>query len=262
MSKTKPFFVEDTNLSRAWARAFIELYSPGVEQLSPLTVTVAGLDGRPPEEDANIRALIDDALQQHGHASCHTVANTIFPLSMWIPGQGREQLFSRYRAICPALRRAEKQNQYGLYFERMVAHGTPPVNQIERVLTAYESGVRRKTAFQVGVFMPSADLTRQRRRGFPCLQQVAFTPLGNGTLGITGFFASQYLFQRAYGNYLGLCRLGQFMAHEMQLEFTQMTCMVSFCPQETSRRDLAGLIAQLEDLIGRSANMPASNGRP
>ena len=35
---------------------------------------------------------------------------------------------------------------------------------------------------------------------------------------MTGFYATQYVVERAYGNYLGLCRLGEFMAHEMGLK--------------------------------------------
>jgi hypothetical protein len=35
----------------------------------------------------------------------------------------------------------------------------------------------------------------------------------------------QYLWARAYGNYLGLIALGRFMAIEMDLELTAMTCI-------------------------------------
>jgi hypothetical protein len=45
-------------------------------------------------------------------------------------------------------------------------------------------------------------------------------------LCITGYYPKEYIFDRGYGNYLGLCRLGQFMANEMGLELAQMTCFV------------------------------------
>ena len=46
-------------------------------------------------------------------------------------------------------------------------------------------------------------------------------------LSITGYYATQYVVERAYGNYLGLCRIGRFMAHEMGLRFDQMTCIAT-----------------------------------
>ena len=38
---------------------------------------------------------------------------------------------------------------------------------------------------------------------------------------------TQYMFERAYGNYLGLCNLGRFMAHEMGLKLDSMTCIAT-----------------------------------
>jgi len=64
--------------------------------------------------------------------------------------------------------------------------------------------------------------------GFPCLHQVCFTPIGtNGCegLAVTGFYATQHIFEKAYGNYLGLYRLGHFVAHEMKLRLVRMTCI-------------------------------------
>ena len=43
---------------------------------------------------------------------------------------------------------------------------------------------------------------------------------------MNAFYATQLLFNKAYGNYLGLCRLGDFMAHEMGLTFERMNCFV------------------------------------
>jgi hypothetical protein len=128
---------------------------------------------------------------------------------------------------------------------------------LEFVLQCYENNVRRKPALQAtgfnpavdlagmtGVFDPSKDLTFQPQRGFPCMQQVAFAPNSEqGTLSMSAFYASQYLFKRAYGNYLGLCRLGRFMAHEMGLRLERMTCYIGYgcrddSPSKTKLRRL------------------------
>ena len=70
------------------------------------------------------------------------------------------------------------------------------------------------------------------------MQQVSFAPCGEGGLAIIGYYATQYVVERAYGNYLGLCRLGQFMAHEMGLRFDQMVCIATPVKLERPKKSL------------------------
>ncbi len=46
------------------------------------------------------------------------------------------------------------------------------------------------------------------------------------TLVLNAFYATQQILSKAYGNYLGLCNLGHFMAYEMGLTFERMNCFV------------------------------------
>ena len=48
-----------------------------------------------------------------------------------------------------------------------------------------------------------------------------------GALTVTGVYALQNIYEKAYGNYLGLCHLGQFMAHELNLQLVQVNCVAS-----------------------------------
>ena len=122
-------------------------------------------------------------------------------------------------------------NRNGVYFQRLIAYGYDSnhsgMNQLEHIIQTWHQGNRRRSAFQAAIFDPNRDHTHQRRRGFPCLQQVAFAPHGPNGLAVTGFYATQYIFERAYGNYLGLSRLGRFMAHEMDRQLTQVTCIAN-----------------------------------
>jgi len=81
------------------------------------------------------------------------------------------------------------------------------------------------------------------------MQQVVFTPCGNGEMTVTAFYAVQYLFEKAYGNYLGLCRLGNFMAHEMGLRLTQLTCIASIAQiGKVNKGDIQELCQELKAL--------------
>ncbi len=224
--KSGPRLIDESNVSHAWARAFLELARPAVASIEPLVVTVHAHDGAL-AEDIAIRRILDCALRQNGKHTCDTVASTIFPQSLWNPSRPRSVLYDRYRQALRRLRR-HPENRLGMYFERMImfSDDSDHANQLEHVIEAYQAGVRRRSAFQVALLDPRRDHTLQRQRGFPCLHQVAFTPYDGG-LSVTGFYATQYLFDRAYGNYLGLGNLGCFIAREIGLELRSVTCVAA-----------------------------------
>ena len=204
MSRT--LTIEEDNLSVAWAKALLRVVDAG--EIAPLSVVVRGFADGEPVEVAPIRELLDNALGADEKAlSCHEVANTIFPISLWNPQADRQQLYERYRRIMPRVLR-DRRNRYGVYFQRlMIAYDHDVayeggVNQLEHIIQTWHGGNHRRSALQAAIFDPRRDHTNQRMRGFPCLQQVAFAPEGPDGLAVTGLYATQYIFERAYGNYL------------------------------------------------------------
>src|SRR5438552_4026544 len=132
-----PVCVEHKSLSCAWARALLELFSHGTEGIAPLIVSVTGFEDGTVEEDRVIRAAADSALSAACIRSVRTVANTIFPGSMWNPGLTRNNLYARYKRVLPRILGADSANKYGLYFDRMIAYrpkgASEPINQLEHV---------------------------------------------------------------------------------------------------------------------------------
>ena len=102
---------------------------------------------------------------------------------------------------------------------------------------------------QIGVFDPGSDHSAAAQLGFPCLQHVTFAPTDEG-LTVNGFYATQYLVERAYGNYVGLCRLGQFVAHEIQLPLVRMTCFTGIAECDMAKTKLTKLLAMKDDDSG------------
>ena len=222
--------IEEDNLSVAWAQALLRVVEAG--EIAPLIVVIRGFTDGEPMEVALIREFLDCALGAEANGlSCHEVANTIFPISLWNPRADRQQFYERYRRIMPRVLKNPR-NRNGAYFQRLIAYGHDAeyyggVNQLEHIIQTWHGGNHRRSALQAAIFDPTKDHTNQRMRGFPCLQQVAFAPQGADELTVTGLYATQYIFERAYGNYLGLCRLGRFMAQEMGKELTQVTCVAT-----------------------------------
>ena len=251
---TSEHFVEEVGVSLAWGRALRRVARPGRKELAPLTVAITGADAEEVLcEDWEIREALDKFLRAHGRQSVHTVANTIFPYSMWNPEQPRLALFRRYGGILKHVRKATRQNRHGVYFERMISNGPDGAeNQLDFGLRTYSKrkGVRR-SVLQVGVFDPRQDHSAAAMRGFPCLQHISFVPDNSGCLSVNAFYATQYMVLRAYGNYLGLCRLGQFVAHELDLSLTRATCHVGLAELDTSKSALKDVFASIDIALNR-----------
>ena len=250
--------IEENNLSVAWGKAFLEAFNATGGEISPLVVVINDLENAGPLEIPAIRDVLDAALKEKKNGlSCHEVANTIFPASLWNPEMSMECLYERYLKILPRIRKHPR-NRYGVYFQRLVSFGYDEkkpkrcVNQLEYIINTWGRGNHRKSALQASLFDPYKDHTDQRQRGFPCLQQVAFANIGKNNLQVTGFYATQYIFERAYGNYLGLCRLGRFMAHEMGLKLSKVICIATPATLgSTSKRDLKELANKVEADLDR-----------
>jgi hypothetical protein len=218
--------IEETNLSRAWGRALIHIIDHSGTKATPVLISLTNFPDGVPEEDPDIRRELDSCLRIKEKQSVHTVANTLFPSSLYrLAGYNRDRLYAlfldnydRYVAL------ERSKNGRGMYFHRLIAYGAQSINQLEFIITQYRSrpGVR-KSMFQATTFDPALDNTNAAQLPFPCMQQISFVPVDEGLI-VNAFYATQQLFDKAYGNYLGVCRLGNFMAREMGLPLARVNC--------------------------------------
>jgi hypothetical protein len=218
--------VSSPSISTAWQRALELAYASPSREVMNLIVTISDLNGGLPLEDLMVRSHLDMALIDADLQLVRTVAGTIFPSSIWRPQEPRAMLYDRYLRMWPRIKKCRK-NRRGTYFQRLMGYPSlvpGAFNQLEQVISTYLGGNHRRSALQASVIVPSADLTNARQQGFPCMQQVSFIPM-EGRLHLVGFYPTQHLFERAYGNYLGLIHLGRFMAAEMGLILDAVTCM-------------------------------------
>jgi hypothetical protein len=114
----------------------------------------------------------------------------------------------------------------------------------------------------LGCFDPPKDHSRAPVRGFPCLQQASVTHDGRGRIAVNAYYPTQYIFDRAYGNYLGLCHLGAFLAHETGLEFTRLNCFVGR-PElgNVTKTQIRSLVESVATQLSRPGSTGASHGQ-
>lgn len=233
---TSPLLIEEVTVSRAWAAAILHVLSHPGKTISPLIVSITGFDKNQISEDTSFRSAVNDALEATDEQSVHTVANTIFPLSLWRLARGnRQRLYELYLQSFPRLQAlAKRQNRRGLYFERLIRWRPDgqTVNQLEWIISQFQNRASvRRSALQASLFDPDRDHIPDAQLGFPCLQQISFVPDGD-RLVMNAFYAKQSLFQKAYGNYLGLCRLAAFMADQMDLTLDRLNVTVGMAELE------------------------------
>jgi hypothetical protein len=174
----------------------------------------------------------------------------------------RTILYRTYKENLPEYVAMEpRKNGRGLYFGRLIAFdldhrsgerlphvpaGAVPEdgNQLEFIIRHCKEKTR-VSMFQASVFDPARDHTTAAQVPFPCLQHVTFVPsFPDHSISLNAFYATQQLFAKAYGNYLGLARLGRFVAGELGLTLARVTCFVGvekteIKPSETVLRRLA-----------------------
>jgi hypothetical protein len=237
--------ISSVSISDVWTASIALAADAPRHEVKNLNATITGLERGGPQENAAVRSLLDEMLSAEDMASIETVANTIFPISLWNPGRAKEIVFERYMRAFPKIRKYPA-NRRGTYFQRLIQYPSADggeFNQLKQIIETYLGGNHRRSALQASVLVPSRDLNNARQLGFPCMQQVAFVPeTASATLHVVGFYPHQYLFERAYGNYLGLVRLGRFVAHEMHLTLTAMTCVSTVADLEVSVRKLRPIL--------------------
>jgi thymidylate synthase len=234
--------ITDETITAAWLAALEHLNANGRDQLNLVTTIIAP---DPETADAYVIRELDRLLDDHGCQRVETVANTIFPAALVRAGGDREQLYGRYKAMLPRLRKLPK-NHRGLYFERLIAFPGPrngePVNQLEAIIGDLKRELARSTPlrfiYEAQISAPGKD---RRPVGFPCLSYLSFQLEGD-RLHLTATYRNQYYFQKALGNFLGLARLHRFVADEVGLRQGSLTIHAFHAQIEIGQRESAALI--------------------
>jgi thymidylate synthase len=184
-----------------------------------------------------IRSAIDELLKAKGKRDVENVAWTVFPERYWqMSGGDREVFFEIFAQAFPRIQEFNRQNnRRGSYFQRMVdfqgeAKG---FNQLKWILDEYDRNPSgRRSKWQVTTFDPYRDMLTMAQLEFPCLQQVSFTFPGTEGLVVNAFYATQQVVHKGYGNYVGLARLGAFIASQMKRRLERLNVFVGIAKMD------------------------------
>lgn len=242
--------IEGRSFSEAWLSACLLLadHENGKGKTVNLNVAFpAAIDGLP-QVEAELDAFFGESRvtgKDREALSINTVANTIFPASLYHPHLEEEaasRLYENYALSMDAHRR-RKGDDKETYFNRLVAYpvGDERWNQLDyyvKRMKKQRESLRRSSAYEIGVSHPldsdastdpveeesdgepvdsglriQAPFIDKRMGSFPCLSHISLT-LMDDHVHLTAIYRNQTFITRAYGNYLGLVRLTRFVAAE------------------------------------------------
>jgi len=239
--------IEETNLSRAWITALEHADAEKSREITPLILTLTGFD-----ETKEIRNVLDKALDEDKINSVDTVAETIFPASLYrLCKYDRNAFYNEYIANLPRIHSIDKRNNRGTYFERLIAFDGN-INQLEIIIKSLQSDKSvRRSKLQAAIFDPAKDHLNGPYQGFPCLQHITFYVTKEGGLVLSSFYAIQLLYKKAYGNWLGLINLGKFVAQETGLELERFNCHIGIEQLEISKTKVKGFLSHECTLVSQ-----------
>jgi hypothetical protein len=235
--------IANHNLSHAWKEALQYL----VDHDGKAVHLVVAIDRPLDPEDERIRGALDAFVEERRRAGekiwpTSTVANTIFPSAFY--RRDREDARRRlYDLHAKAQRIQSRMRDSESYFNRLVAYpgvAGEPFNQLEYIVERLigqrkprKRGGPMSSAYEVGLSVPEGGDLRVQAPGrdrkvmsFPCLSQISFT-LDGDRLNLAALYRNQYFVTRAYGNYLGLARIGDFIAHEVGVQLGEVVCLAT-----------------------------------
>ena len=277
------------SLSEAWVMALERTMPEPGGRLVHLVMTVT----EPGLEIPSVRRVLGNTLAQAGSQDIDTVAETIFPSSLyadpgyeWLPGISHDKeaeldaaadaLYRSYCDILPILCTLQANNK-GTYFGRLISwpgKDAGGVNQLADRATAlrreHRAGRRTNNTLDLDV---AADLdtdedlkglqvyaaTDRRTRGFPCLTHIDLT-LHLGRVHCLAVYRHQYLVEKAYGNMVGLSALLHFLCQ--QSGYAPGELVVHATMADTQRNGFAGVAQLAADsrLAIDIATSPVDNG--
>jgi len=204
-------------------------------------------------------AIVDDFLRARGK-SVETVANTIFPASLY-HRHGAPTFFDVFRTkVLPKVRRSERWSGY--YFERMIDFPVPtgePPNQLWDIVERIRNDqVRALNKFELSLFDPVRDVDNSPYGG-QCLSFMSFkiVPATVRTLTLTAMYRNHFYIEKLLGNLIGLGRLMAFVARETGLQVGALTVISTHAeidqPNRARRSEIMAMLAQFDQSVAQLA---------
>ncbi len=216
------------------------------------------------DRDNAVIDLVDRFLRQHDKYPIVTVANTIFPQSLYA-AHGSPAFYAEY---LKEFDRLSVTKGWGRYFERMTRHQkadgasyNPLSALIEKMRRQERRRVNYRSAYELAVYDPLRD--GRYLRGGQCLSFLSFKRHPERGLMLTVLYRNHTYITRCLGNLIGLGRLQGFVASEVGITPGPLTVISTHAEIDASGwgiREARKLVRRAANLLGSSAPIVPPSG--
>jgi len=238
-----PTLIVASSFQEVWAQALLKLKASHWEMWN-LVVQISC----PSVIDLEIQGNVMHFAQQHRLITPVQVAHTIFPYKLYKHSTSRDMLYKKYWRYFK-FTRTQPHRGWGTYFERMIRYSpdgnnSHAVDQLSNIIDAINERNTNYGAAYV-VVIPYPQKESKRKMGAPCLNyltvQVETGEIQKYRINLLAVYRNHDFLERAYGNYLGLCKLLEYIAAETNSEVGKLTCISSHAYVPNYKRELISL---------------------
>lgn len=203
---------------------------------------------KPLQLSAAVAKAYDAFATNRGLPSAEGVAANIFPRSFYRFNcrQDRSALYRRHPEFRTRTARLFKKHVTFSYFDRLInwqpVGAAQPVNQLEVFIDRMGNHKAKREAWY---FYPTIDPTRDLGKimSGPCLTAIDLKyEIEHNTLNMFAFYRDHEFAEKAYGNYLGLAYLLEFLCEQTSTEVGALTCI-------SLRARIGSLASELRQLV-------------
>jgi thymidylate synthase len=224
MEVSMPNLIEAENISKAWLEALNYLLNEcKKEYCTNLMVHIKN----PLELDEQIDRLYLRFCKENDLTNQYKVATFIFPQKLYhLYGDARDKIYAKQKKIHKVVK-----GPWGSYFDQMVAwkgsKNDEPFNQVEKIIQLINSRERTyKAAYTIQITNPK--FHSNYVIGGPCLRYITLQlNQKNKEMSFLALYRNHDFARRAYGNYIGLGNLLNFMANQTGFRVDTLTCVSS-----------------------------------
>lgn len=221
----KPIVICEESFQEAWRKVSIEL-SKNKWELWDIVIEI----GNPLLINMDYDKTVTEFAVEHCLIKPRDVAYTIFPYGFYDLNRDAEKLYKNYWRFFKHTRRSEHSG-WGTYFERMIRYPgeKSEVDQLGNIIKSINNRSRNSKAAYT-IIIPKPGSENIKPLGSPCLNYLAIrTEPSNESriINLLAVYRNHDFLERAYGNYLGLCKLLEYIANETGSNVGKVTCISS-----------------------------------
>ena len=246
--------VEAENLSLAWLEAVTRMHTAREEKAVHLVLRIAD----PTAEVLKIREMAQQLITDQNEAhpgrppkyDILSTRNTMFPATWASRHTEPAELAAYYCERYPRLRQ-HPHNRFGTYFGRIVAyprgedkhasatHSDQLSNLVHKIRSELSGqGGAKSSRYELNIFSEQHDTNTM---SFPCMSHLSFH-LHEGRLHQQAVYRNEYLVGRAYGNYLGLAQLQQYIAIACGIGVGEFIVSVGHVELDANRGEIRSML--------------------